>query len=438
MIQKPHKQAKTEAVDRRTRNRAGFSLLELMIAIVILGIGLIMVATMFPIAWRRASDLTEFTSQRAMYNLAHTTCEWLLQVDNSRQVSASEESRGSFAGDLIIDENVVPPFVTGPTEMQPRVHSLHIENAKLGPMPGYYPERNDATSAASPPFRLAQIPADLPFGTAAAFFYEVAYGRPQIRLEDRVYPPLRPRLNVDAQGAFTGLDEEWDNELDERRFAYAVFHKLAEATLLEDIDSERNFTMYYAALKRPRSTARYAQQDASITPDPLQRALPVTPQALPEDDDLLFPVPWRVQVYIPPSNIISKTSITGVPTVVEVNNPTLPTDPFVVDFFQQGTFFIDEVNGQVYEVTNRRLFTPTGGKEQAILTLDREVFIEDVDDGASFPGNVFLDGDEQLRAVWVFPPPVVPDRGAGNPPEFSGKPPAKGIDVQTLRVSPRR
>jgi len=70
---------------RRGRARsmhAGFSLVEIMIAIAILGFGLVMMATMFPIAWQRARNLSEFTSQNAATESAHTTLKMLLHVDS--------------------------------------------------------------------------------------------------------------------------------------------------------------------------------------------------------------------------------------------------------------------------------------------------------------------------------------------------------------------
>ncbi len=42
------------APSARPRRVTAFSLMELMIGIVILGLGLVMVATMFPVAWTRA------------------------------------------------------------------------------------------------------------------------------------------------------------------------------------------------------------------------------------------------------------------------------------------------------------------------------------------------------------------------------------------------
>ncbi|MCH8940486.1 MAG: prepilin-type N-terminal cleavage/methylation domain-containing protein [Chloroflexi bacterium] len=53
--------------------RDGFSLLELMIAIVILGLGLVMVATTYPIGWQRAVRLADYTRQISVIEAAHTS-----------------------------------------------------------------------------------------------------------------------------------------------------------------------------------------------------------------------------------------------------------------------------------------------------------------------------------------------------------------------------
>ena len=107
------------------RRSPAFSLIEMMIAIVILGLGLVMVATMFPIALGRARTLSEFTRQTAIANAAETTIGMLAQVDGLTLNAAT------FAGDLVYDAPPPPPNLNSVGLMarsDTRVHLLHMEN----------------------------------------------------------------------------------------------------------------------------------------------------------------------------------------------------------------------------------------------------------------------------------------------------------------------
>ena len=101
------------------------------------------------------------------------------------------------------------------------------------------------------------------------------------------------------------------------------------------------------------------------------------------------------------------------------------------------TEFIDEVSGEIYRVTRLRLAGVDSDK--AFLTLDREYFIEDLDDGdGEFAGNDSIQPDEEtLRAVWVFPPAVEIARGDGEMPIFSGNQPVVSIQKRILKIRPR-
>ncbi len=259
--------------------RSGFSLMELMIAIVILGLGLIMAATMFPVAWTRARRLTESTAQMSITEAAHTTVKMLARVDGP------QSSGSSFAGDLVFepgaanDPNLAPGnpgYLVAYSDT--RVHALHLEN--LSPMwqvsweKPWLRERVDLPilqSVCDPP---EETDCDgLPFDVSLLFLM------PQVRLESRLHPPLkaRPRATYDDR-QFADTDEHWDEVFDTRRYAWAVFHRLrkqvgplegALSTLGPGFNAQnagqqaandrRYFDMYYITLRRPNSTARYAQ-----------------------------------------------------------------------------------------------------------------------------------------------------------------------------------
>lgn len=472
-----------------------------MIAIVLLGFGLVMVATMYPIAWNRAREMTEQSMTGSIADSAEQLLRNVLQVDGSKRKqdpNAPSTDRGSFSGDIILTDEL-----SGSLEVlcfgDTRVHLLNMENVLVSPMPGprrFFPNRQQPEAVGALPYRLSRTICSQPWGDEPLFFYQQAFGASQIRFEDRLFPPLEPRdpMSLDPQGQFIGEDSRWDESLDTRRFAFAVFHRqrgferkydsnpefadrivgpdghfpppcASSQTSIEiaiqEADYARDFDMYIVTLRRGQPAYRFAQQDPAqqFTPDPLDRGKSVKVRALPPDQDVLLPTPWRVQIYIPqppqsgaiPYRSASYAPIpnpplaTGAPAIVHVNDSQYPTSPFVVDLFQEGTWFIDEQNGQVYQVQNRRIVTGQGGGDEAILTLDREIVVEDIDDycecqpatGACIPDHFAepTEGTETLRTVWVFPPPVQGRNGAD--PIFEGDSPVIGIEVRTLSYSPR-
>ena len=136
-------------------SRSGFSLIEMMIAIVILGLGLVMVATMFPVAWDRARTLSEHTTEQTIASAAHARMEATLRpagikmIPNPSLVQPPYEiatiAPTSFAGDLLFDQalarsrlsnsyaaaegfrGIIPSYCDGPVMFysDTRVHALN-------------------------------------------------------------------------------------------------------------------------------------------------------------------------------------------------------------------------------------------------------------------------------------------------------------------------
>jgi len=461
--------------------QGGFSLLELMIAIIILGLGLIMVATMYPVAWTRARDLSEYRVQVSSTEAADTTLSLLARANRGEPYDVSPQP-GSFAGDFILYyDRLNPP--TAPLSISQvaaipdrRVHYLYVENITASAPRAFVPNRKKPWSGDYAPWRLEQVapPAvdptleNLCDDSDKPNYCDNLFYSDQVLFGDRVMPPLPPRGNVDEEGTFADADPPWDEALDLRRFAWGVFHRLLEpdfppppaptATnaeliaysqkLIELSTKKRVFEMYYVTLRRPLPTLRYARQDPEPTnvPNPDDRELLVTPEALPKVDDVLLPEPWRVQVYFPadlattldpakcPSPPDDLVPPTGIPTVLEVNTANAQTAAFLVEFFDRGAMFIDEQSGKVYRVVKRRL--AGNDLDEAYLTLDREVMIEDIDDGLMLPNSCVIEHEEQIRTVWVFPPAVEAIRVRDGVPVFTGKPPVVGIETRTLEFPP--
>lgn len=421
---------------RPVPRRGGFSLIELMIAVVILGLGMVLAATMFPVGWGRARRLAEFTTQ------ATVTANVLAHLEMTAQVAGADFNSANFAGDLIFD----PLFSMKRGKIvaygDTRVHALNAENIVIGD-----PLRPAIVS--EDPWRLERVPSyeDLikndPDLEPGPDWFQRSYYAPRLRIHDRFYPPLRPRVSEDLRQS----DKWWDDVLENRLYAVAVLHRMKERvgpepppappppgeTVEENaaraISSTRSIDLYLVTLRRGPSTQRYAHQDTDGIPDVNDRTIVAQPKPSGRDDDLRLPVPWRVQVVFPDETVLSPER-TGIPTEIKVNPTEFDAGPYVVDLLPEGTSMIDEITGNVYQVAQRRFLGVD--QERATLTLDTEVLVPDIDDG-EFPGDGRLQSDERLRTVWVFPPPV--ERG-GSSPSFTGASPAIAVDVRTISLAP--
>jgi hypothetical protein len=413
-----------------------------MIAIVILGFGMIMVATLFPVGWERARQLSEYTMRQTVVGNAHTLMTLMARVDGLREVGSS------FAGDMIVRYNGgAPPFPVIPFYLSDtRVHALNIENL-LVENRAFIPESDPDN-----PHRQDLVVPIFPDSPDPLFIH------PQIDFEDRVYPPLRRRISQ----SFSMPDPLWDEALDDRRFAVAVLHRMRERIgpayslstppeqlaqqAFEAANETRTVDIYYVTLRRPQSTFRYAQQDIGSSsvptvPDPNNRWTAVPVQARPSAFDVLLPVPWRVQVaFIATGMSDVPANASGIPSQVAINATEFFNGnevDYLVDVFQKETLFIDEITGEVFRVVSRQLLSSDGSDnlDQAVLTLDRELTIADLDDG-ELAGNGVLEADERLRTVWVFPPAVEARESGSDDLVFASGPPVVSIDVRTLAIAP--
>lgn len=442
----------------RCNRAAGFSLLEVMIAVVLLGLGLVLVATMFPVAWTRARDLNEYTIQR---NVTEGASSFIPSVV---RVNAPDTAWSGFAGDLIRDGIGTRGDLAVPDS---RVHALHLENIKIEgrsfvlEAPGLLecPPGSTCSLLVDDINELCKQlddldATDVTYDTCQNIILDPAsavsddpdecwatYQCPRVRFHQRLEPPLPARTDP----LLTNPEPAWDDALDSRSYAWAAFHRLRQASSLTDSGQTRTFDLYLVTLRRPQPSLRYARQDPATAPDPGE-LLPqpeFTPAALPIDEDVLLPVAWRVQVGLQDANgsllgIQPRATASGIPTEIRVPPDGADTGAeLTIDFFAPGAVMVDELNGQVYRVENRRL---TENPAVAFLTLDREIVLEDVDidpaygpcGGACVP-SVF-DPEEALRTVWVFPPPVT--RSEDGDAFFEGRTPVVGIDVRTVNIAP--
>ena len=408
---------------------------------VVLGLGMIMAASMFPVGWARARQLNEFTVQQAV---SENMASWLRLTG---EAAGKTYDGAMFAGDLIWENWDID---TGYLQSDTRVHALHAGNLRFDPAQGKFEFADEE------PWDL-EMAKEIPDPDDPEFdpiLDRRTYTSPQLSFVDRMYPPMRRRTSDD----FDEPDEGWDDMFGDRRYCVAVFHRLRRETGLatgeelekarEDAERSRTFEVYTVTLRRSQSSHRYARQDstASALPDVFDRAVTVSVRALPSDQDLLLPTPWRVQLEFPTENTglayhtpppgPPNDARTGVPTQVKVVVLS-EEDEFLFDMFQDRAQLIDEVNGMIYTVNELRILDDGVSTKEAVLVLDQEIVVEDIDDGdGGTAGDGFIDDEERFRVVWVFPPPVQVGEREGSIPVFSGPSPVVGIDIRTVHISP--
>ncbi|MFQ5490451.1 MAG: prepilin-type N-terminal cleavage/methylation domain-containing protein [Phycisphaerae bacterium] len=397
--------------------RSAFSLAELMIALVILGIGLITVASMFPIAWTKARDLADFTTQAAITDAAQT------MLANVARVSNPAGQPTSFQGD---------PTALFP-DPDPFVHPLHMQNLTMDRTANWIaagtlvPTVGDFEDPAAATVPNADFDLNLPPSGLGPGLRLTPLPTVQSTLYERVYPPLPPPPVL----AGPALDRWW-TLLNQRRYCWSALHRLdtgfplGGGTPSTTTGDMRSFDVYLVTLRRGQATHRYARQDptnpARIAPNRVAVPNPVLvdPLALGPENDVAFPVPWRVQIQID-----QPTVDLGVPGAANIA-PATAGEALTAQMILRGSYLIDELNGNIYHVAKRQL--DPANVDQASLTFDASI-------NSNSLRPIPSASPEFLRTVWVYPPPV--DRAAdGSVAGFIGPQPVVGIDVRTMVFAP--
>ncbi|MCP4248603.1 MAG: prepilin-type N-terminal cleavage/methylation domain-containing protein [bacterium] len=437
--------------------RSAFSLVELMIAIVILGLGLLVVATMFPIAWTKAREVSEFTTATACTDAAEASVRLLTRVSKVVTVAgAPVYVSSSFVGDgLDLDADGMAD------NRDPWVHALELGNISA----------DAGWGAAPPPPEIGDFQSFSGTGRnpdPEAIHPSIAYGTGpfartvEIAFQDRVYPPLPPSPVATTPAPMVA---QWQALLGQRRFCWSVLHKLnydydpttppatPPAPPLPSLNATRTLTLYLVTLRRGQATRRYARQDPGfafagtpivppfVSPEPIG-PLPTTavvPRALNATEDVQFPVPWRVQIEIVDSTPLVATTIgpAGVPSVALANDSagSSASNRLVAEMMPRGAYLIDERNGLIYRVARRDYNLAAPG--EAVLTFEQEIPPESLDvDGDYYALGGGLLPAELLRTVWVFPPAVEKQRAARGMPIFDGPQPVAAIELRTVALSP--
>ncbi len=428
---------------RYTFHRRGFSLVELMIGTIILGLGLLMIGAVLPIAWNSSIETAAQTRADGATEAAKYFMQAQARVMGGRDLfgnatfsplgggdgpdNASDiggqcfAASYSFIGDYFLnpsDTNTPnAPCDANYADSNQLVHALSMENWAVDEDSQFVSDERSLLVPEAPSLidTLTGVGVGVPLSietNSGSFGVLQQVGVPVVGLRDRLFPQiptaLAPSVDVDSQ---------WRRILDERKIAWAVFHRILRVP--RSPADARHFLCYYVTLRRGDSSNRYARQGGSALPPD------EAPFALGSVDDVRFPIAWRVPIQILPN-------ATGVPSIANVG-PGLPApvDPNrcnVADMFVPGAWFIDEYNGLVARVTQREFINAEA--TAARLTLDQSILPADLDLAP-------LSSDTTVRNVWVFPPPVQPtERSSGEEVVFKAFNPVINIRVEPLTIVP--
>ncbi len=473
---------------RLRSRRQAFSMAELMIAVVILGIGLLVTSSMFPIAWYKARDVVEATKVTNSSDAAEVSLKFLSGVSSVGNVAKSS----FFPGDWVTFASV-GDFSTSSLS-DTRVHHLNLGNYLAdeykdtekfwinNSWESDYPVADNTWSLDG--WLDEELPTvvadpDISRKLIMKLFY------PVVSANSRMIPPIeaRPQPSDPDDSDYDAVASSlWEDSFEASRFCWSVFYRfnslvgsnvdpnasaeVRKAQVSEALSKPRTLTVYHVLLKRP-ANARFARQlgfSGGNTNWEDKEKL-ATPLARGKEYDVCLPVPWRIEaelLHVPEMN----DPFVGMPSEITTK------DEVLYDILQPDTTLIDERTGQVFQIKQRR------EKEypEIILTLDKEYGWRDIYDAASdpFPANrtdlrddswnvmrdwenlgcselPFSDpefddkcGDNsgrmtdepERRIYWVFPPPVDGQTSDDGIPYFDGKSPLVTVNIRQMTIKP--
>ncbi|MBN1488566.1 MAG: prepilin-type N-terminal cleavage/methylation domain-containing protein [Phycisphaerae bacterium] len=415
--------------------QSGFSLAELMVAIIILGIGMTMVATVFPVAIRMSGDTVQMS-------IAHAASDAALATVQIRVPVAYNLNGDMDADDLHLFDPSSPPPLYWPEPATFTEVSGWDGDVYVGTAGGIPP--GNAVEATRWAFALwmQNLPADwrtapfagiadlderppVPDFTGPPFLLSDVTNPsrlPCVSLFDRVYPPVAVEVKynrtlagwdttdpnlvdpTDPGNIASILDHVRSGELASRRYAWHVLHRRRAVTTANET---RSLILTIVVTHRADLGARFARQYIPLPPPPFTPAdipdgttgtwplAPEDPSLGPPSPDTLFPQMWLVRLTeVNPSTgqltctravaDLLPTSSTFIIARTPPYNPMTQPDP---EMFGFGA-------GMPHKVIRRLEYPPyTPPGDLTVLEIAKTEFMPPPPAMA----NV---------AVWVIPPPI--------------------------------
>ncbi|MBN2376729.1 MAG: prepilin-type N-terminal cleavage/methylation domain-containing protein [Sedimentisphaerales bacterium] len=424
----------------KLRRQAGFSLTEVMFAVLILAMGLVFVACQFPVALSVCRDVVDNTREVVESHNSQMMIELKLREANLEMI-VDRRSATFEPGDfhMLLKPNVL---ADAPNPPQPRVVLDDFEQDPLVMDYGfnfvYY-----LIHGTAPPFEFTGYGInniDLPFWSQDASNLALPAFNPwtEYFLGDIGYTMSPPVDESDSQvqlimaqsGLYPG-DVGYEQTLNRaiynvslgRKYSWCAFYHEPEN------DNYNSIEYYIVTLRNSSRDVRYAKQTQKSlvfkgVADPLfnDRPLewPIEGMVGDAEDDRLFPVPWRVfldDIALNDTMYYWGGETTGLnpqnqpPAVFSVRRAVgmmLRTGSILIDADPPDLFWSYETqhyyrvaggSGKVYEVAKVEpdpAYPYSGGQPTRYLVTLRTSLDED-----------------DLFSFWFFPPPVLRD-GSGN------------------------
>jgi len=410
--------ADTAVAHRRTTSAGGFTMLELLIAASLLGLGLVMAAAIFPVAidQHRKSAANLVAKQVALNAKRLVETRLAPFVDPGRDIRSA--SGGWFDGNGNGLQDSGEAGGRGPIRGDTAVgyFLLHFEtifaDASIGFPVSYVRNTNNIPYADSLN--------DGPGTTAWSFWWRNGFAQiqgqaqprtPWFRIDDTVYPPVRWLANTSPtvsprQMATSG--SPFDGPLSRQSYVWHVFYKRPEAPLrlipgsdppiyLRDFDPTRaseTQMSYFVAMSRFTDGDQFAFQDeASVGGGDATPAK--APKVSTNHPLSLMPVPWRVAVEagVGPSDTILREwdGQAAIGTAA-----TWGTGVTLAELAPRGSRLLDKETGAIFTVVRSPVANPGSGGAIDGTTIE-----------------VSPKAGDAHRDIWLFPPPVQTD-GRGN------------------------
>lgn len=449
---------------RHASRRHGFSLLELMISIMILGIGMVMVATIFPIGLEMSRETIQIDLSQSIADAAVATCR--LKVPALANYGANEEAyyfAPNMSESVFLDNEYPAPETAFLAGLTPPATSDPLP-AINWPPPGTFTGLWDAisvytgesgwlgdrvdwkTSGIVPSQNL--LVDSYRKAIDAGVLWENWFDRdnrittlrdpmidpdggpglpvndanelPCVSLLDQVYPPVLADEDFDRDGT-PGTVKDVIETLASRRYSWSVIHRRASR------DTDVNgFLLTIPILYRPDLTARFARQlDYRDTPwdpprfvfrndgtdiDELTFRQPRPAPAGAQATDTLFPRPWLV--------VLDEVS-------AKLGEVFCTHE--IAQILPAGSYMI------VAAADDDNRFSPGSVIRVLDSSWDYNRLGGDPDDASYIPARLaiprqFVETVNDLL-VWVYPPPIVRDSAQ---PTFGPRSPVVGVALRQL------
>jgi len=403
--------------------RRAFSLLELMISIMILGLGLVMVATVFPVSMGMSRETLQMSIAQAAADTAHATLRLrvpaLKKIDTdgwpdvnnigapkvlfAKSLSLPADVTNDIQYDAVIDSNEYTVWSSSPlaprigpnyvfTDWAILVSDPHLNRTRVyTEWTGWRVDRMQT----QPPNATTGITAVLPsqnvfadgtnWDTSIFNEYVPMIGDIDaidvlsscIDVVDRLYPPVRTHL---TDGADRDLADQLVDVKD-RRYTWTVIQRRCPLYEMEDV-TENAYMLTILVTHRSKLSARFAKQlddsdagtftyDLTLADD--QDALKIPSPDSDSTTDTLFPQPWLVMFE---TVDVAQGQVTCSSEVARL----LPTDSVFVEAFGGNAGTPHRVLGNSFD--------PAVAAASAVLQIARS----DV---------------EISQFAWVIPPPIL-------------------------------